>query len=169
MEKIHKKDILVKHEFDPVFDQNSKYLILGTIPYPKSREQGFYYGHPRNRFWKVMADVFGGSLPETIEEKKEFCYRNKIALWDVLAECEIDGASDSSIKHPIANDLSVVLNHAPIQQIFTTGTKAAQLYRRFCYPKTKMVAAELPSTSPANCRISYEKLKSEYQSKLYLE
>ena len=105
----------ITHDFQPVFDQNSRVLMLGTMPSPKSREMGFYYGHPRNRFWKVVSDVCGEELPLTKEDKIAFALRNHIAVWDVLAGCEIKGADDSSIKHPVANDMDIVLRHADIQ------------------------------------------------------
>lgn len=152
----------VTHNFAPIFDKNSRILMLGTMPSPKSREVGFYYGHPRNRFWKVVSDVCGGELPETREAKIAFALRNKIAVWDVLAGCEIKGADDSSIRNPIPNDMDVILSKADIKAIFTTGTKASQLYKRYCYPSTAIEAIPLPSTSPANCRVSYEALYEAY-------
>ena len=127
----------VTHDFAPVFNEESRILMLGTMPSPKSRETGFYYGHPRNRFWKVVSDVCGEKLP-------------------------VEGADDSSIRNPVPNDMSRILEYADIQAIFTTGTKAAQLYKRYCYPKTGMEAYALPSTSPANCRMTYEELYRAY-------
>lgn len=153
----------IVHSFAPVFDKNSRILMLGTMPSPKSRETGFYYGHPRNRFWKVVSDVCGEELPRTIEEKTAFALRNRIAVWDVLAGCEIKGADDSSIRNPVANDMHVILGQADIRAVFTTGKKAAQLYKRYCYPQTGIEAVCLPSTSPANCRISYEELFEQYK------
>ena len=152
----------VTHEFPPIFDAHSRVLLLGTMPSPRSREVGFYYGHPRNRFWKVVSDVCGESCPETKEDKIAFALRNRIAVWDVLAGCEIRGAEDSTIRNPRPNDLDVILKHADIRAIFTTGTKAAQLYRRYCYERTKIPAENLPSTSPANCRVSYQELYQAY-------
>lgn len=152
----------VAHDFPPVYDEHSRVLLLGTMPSPKSRENGFYYGHPRNRFWKVVSDVCGEMCPETREEKIAFALRNRIAVWDVLAGCDIRGAEDSSIRNPEPNDMDVILKAAPIQAVFATGTKAAQLYRRYCYPKTGIPARCLPSTSPANCRVSYEELYRAY-------
>lgn len=154
--------MIVNHVFEPVFDKNSKVLILGTMPSPKSRELGFYYGHPRNRFWPVMADVFHAPYPESIQDKISFCHTHGIAIWDVLASCEIQGADDNSIKNPVANDLSQVLDHAPVQAVFTTGSKAYTLYQKHCFPVTGMEAIQLPSTSPANCRISYDALVEAY-------
>ena len=153
----------VVHEFAPVFDKNSRILMLGTMPSPKSREMGFYYGHPRNRFWKVVSDVFGERMPETVEERKAFALRRHIAVWDVLAGCEIKGADDNSIRNPEANDMDVILRHADIRAIFATGTKAGALYRKYCYPATGVPILVLPSTSPANCRISYDELYREYK------
>lgn len=152
----------VTHHFAPIFDKDSRILMLGTMPSPKSREIGFYYGHPRNRFWKVVSEVCGEPLPESKEDKIQFALRNRIAIWDVLAGCKITGADDSSIRNPIPNDINTILKEADIKAIFATGTKAAQLYRRYCQPKTGMEVICLPSTSPANCRISYEQLYEAY-------
>ncbi len=153
---------LVTHEFDAFFDKDSRVLILGTIPSPKSREQGFYYGHPRNRFWKVLADVLGEEFPQTVEERKVFLKRNHIALWDVLESCEIKGASDVSIRNARPNDMNRILQAADIRAIFATGAKAAQLYKKLCFPECGVEAVRLPSTSPANCGCSYEKLREAY-------
>ncbi|WP_049729001.1 DNA-deoxyinosine glycosylase [Dorea sp. D27] len=150
------------HNFEPIYNEQSRILLLGTMPSPKSREAGFYYGHPRNRFWKVVSDVCGAPLPQTKEEKTAFALKYKIAVWDVLAGCEIKGADDSSIRNPVANDLGIILENAPIQAVFATGTKAAQLYKRHCLPKTGIEAVTLPSTSPANCRMTYEELYESY-------
>lgn len=153
---------LVTHEFDAFFDKDSRVLILGTIPSPKSREQGFYYGHPQNRFWKVLADVLGEEFPQTVEERKRFLKRNHIALWDVLESCEIKGASDVSIRNAKPNDMNRILQVADIRAIFSTGAKAAQLYKKLCFPECGVEAVRLPSTSPANCGCSYEKLREAY-------
>ncbi len=153
---------LVTHEFDAFFDKDSRVLILGTIPSPKSREQGFYYGHPQNRFWKVLADVLDEEFPQTVEERKGFLKRNHIALWDVLESCEIKGASDVSIRNARPNDMNRILQEADIRAIFATGAKAAQLYKKLCFPECGVEAVRLPSTSPANCGCSYEKLREAY-------
>lgn len=153
---------LVTHEFDAFFDKDSRVLILGTIPSPKSREQGFYYGHPQNRFWKVLADVLGEEFPQTVEERKGFLKRTHIALWDVLESCEIKGASDVSIRNARPNDMNRILQAADIRAIFATGAKAAQLYKKLCFPECGVEAVRLPSTSPANCGCSYEKLREAY-------
>ncbi len=152
----------IKHEFPPYYDADSKILILGTIPSVKSREIGFYYCHPQNRFWKVLSKIYQEDVPITMEAKKELLYRHHIALWDVLASCTIEGSSDQSIRHPICNDLSMVLNHSMVEKIYTTGQKAYDLYQKYCYPKTKINAILLPSTSPANATYSLEKLVETY-------
>ena len=153
---------LVTHEFDAFFDKDSRVLILGTIPSPKSREQGFYYGHPQNRFWKVLADVLDEEFPQTVKERKGFLKRNHIALWDVLESCEIKGASDVSIRNARPNDMNRILQEADIRAIFATGAKAAQLYKKLCFPECGVEAVRLPSTSPANCGCSYETLREAY-------
>ena len=125
---------LLFHELPPFFEKDSETLILGSFPSPKSRECGFYYGHPQNRFWKTLAAVFKEEIPVNIEEKKEFLRRQKIALWDVIASCEIKGAEDGSIRRAKANDLSVILNAAAIRKILTTGKTAFCLYQTLCEP-----------------------------------
>ena len=152
------------HSIEPVFDTESRVLILGTMPSPKSREVQFYYGHPQNRFWRVLAAVLGEEVPQSVPEKKTMLLRHRIALWDVLAECEITGASDSSIRNPVANDLSVILGHAPVQAVFTTGATAWKLYTRLQKPHTGIEAVRLPSTSPANCAVKMEALTEAYKA-----
>lgn len=152
------------HSIEPVFDTESRVLILGTMPSPKSREVQFYYGHPQNRFWRVLAAVLGEEVPQSVPEKKAMLLRHRIALWDVLAECEITGASDSSIRNPVANDLSVILDHAPVQAVFTTGATAWKLYTRLQKPHTGIEAVRLPSTSPANCAVKMEALTEAYKA-----
>lgn len=153
----------VFHEFPPVFDENSEILILGSIPSPKSRKNGFYYMHPQNRFWKVVSTVMGEELPLEIPDKKAFLIRNHIALWDVLGSCEICGADDSSIRNPVPNDFSVIFNKASIKAVFTTGNKAAALYEKLCAERYAVQHIALPSTSPANCRMSFETLCESYK------
>ncbi|WP_411336397.1 DNA-deoxyinosine glycosylase [Ruminococcus gauvreauii] len=164
------KSVRVQHEFEPVFDERSRILMLGTMPSPRSREVGFYYGHPRNRFWKVMSDVCRAAFPQTKEEKIAFALSHRIAVWDVLSGCEICGADDSSIRNPVPNDMSLILERADIQAVFATGTKAGALYRKYCQEETGIPVTVLPSTSPANCRTSYEQLYEAYRVILpYLE
>ncbi|MBP5212329.1 MAG: DNA-deoxyinosine glycosylase [Pyramidobacter sp.] len=154
--------MLVVHPLEPIFNERSRALILGTMPSPKSREARFYYAHPQNRFWRVLAAVFDSPLAETNDERRAFVLSHRLALWDVLKSCEIAGASDASIKNAVANDLSVVLCRAPIRAIFCTGTRAAALYRRLIEPRTGIPAIALPSTSPANCAVSFERLCAAY-------
>lgn len=153
----------IENPFEPVFDEHSKVLILGTMPSPKSRENGFYYGHPQNRFWRVMAEVLGDGTPQENEQKRAFLLKQGIALYDVLAACEITGASDASIAHPVANDLAGILGAAEIRAIFATGQKAGALYRKYCEQKTGRPIIVLPSPSPANCAMSIERLVREYR------
>ena len=152
----------VTHTFGPVYDDASRILILGSFPSVKSREQQFYYGHPQNRFWKVLAAVFEDTLPETIPQKKAFLLEHHIALWDVIASCEIEGSSDSSIRNVIPNDISRILRDAPIRQIYTNGGTAFKLYEKYCLPLTRQKAIRLPSTSPANAAYSLERLILEW-------
>ena len=149
------------HEFPPVFDERSRVLILGTMPSPKSRELGFYYMHPQNRFWRTLSEVLCEPLPDDISGRREMCLRNGVALWDVLAECTITGASDSSIKDPVPNRLETIFRAADIRAVFTTGKKAQSLYERF-FPES-MAAVCLPSTSPANRAVSDDELLLRYR------
>lgn len=148
----------VSHAFAPVFDRQSRVLILGTFPSVKSRENQFYYGHPQNRFWKLLARLFEEETPTTVEEKKEFLLRNHIAIWDVIASCDIIGSSDSSIRNVVPCDLEQVLLQAPIRRIFANGGKAYELYKKHSYPQIKREIIKLPSTSPANAAFQMERL-----------
>ena len=151
------------HPIPPVFDQNSRVLILGSFPSVKSREVQFFYGHPQNRFWRVLSNLFGEPAGETPEEKTAFLLRHHLALWDVIRSCEITGSADSSIKHAVPNDLTAILQTAPITQIFTNGKTADRLYRQYLLPATGMDAVCLPSTSPANAQWSPERLVVAWQ------
>ena len=160
---------LVTHTIQPVFDARSRVLILGTMPSPKSREIGFYYGHPQNRFWRVMERLFnmGDHALVRNDARIAFLLKHKIALWDVLASCKIDGASDISIADPQPNDLARVLDAASIRCVFTTGGKAAELCRTFngaMLAKRDIKHVALPSTSAANARMSLDKLVDSYQA-----
>ena len=146
------------HTAEPVFDEHSLILLLGTFPSPKSREYGFFYGHPQNRFWRVLAAVFDSPPLTTIEEKRAFLLREQIALWDVIASCEIVGASDASIKNAKPNDLTKIFSTAKIGAVYTTGTTASKLYRRFFDDNN----IALPSTSPANAMMSLPMLIENY-------
>ena len=153
----------VIHNLKPIYNEDSQILILGTIPSIKSREQGFYYSHPKNRFWKVLAKIYQEKIPCTIEEKTNFLIRNNIALWDTLQECNIISSNDSSISNIKVNDISQLLNKTKITKIYTTGKKAFDIYQKEIYPKTNIKAIYLPSTSSANATYTLDKLINEYQ------
>lgn len=144
----------IKHTFEPVYQENSTILILGSFPSVKSRENGFYYGHPQNRFWKVM----GGILEKdknildgaTTEKKIEYLKKHKVAIWDVIDECDIKGSSDSSIKNVIPSDIRRIICSTNVKKIYVNGKTAKRLYDKYCLENTKMEAEVLPSTSPAN-------------------
>ena len=148
----------IVHDIPPLYDAESRVLLLGSLPSPKSREAHFFYGHPRNRFWPVLAAVLGEETPETIAEKQAMCRRHHIALWDTIASCEISGSSDSSIREAVPNDLMPILQTAPVRQIFCNGTAAYQLYCRYQQKLTGREAIRLPSTSPANAAWSADRL-----------
>lgn len=154
---------MVTHPIPPVFDKESKILILGSFPSVKSREEGFFYGHPQNRFWKVTALVTGENVPKTVDEKKAFLLRNHIALWDVIGSCEITGSSDSSIRNVKVNDISGILNNADIKAIYLNGGKAYQYYQKYLLPITGREGICLPSTSPANAAWNIDRLVSAWQ------
>ena len=149
---------MIIHPIQPVFDKDSKVLILGSFPSVRSREEGFFYGHPQNRFWKVTSRLFNEEIPLTTEEKKSFLLRSHIALWDVIGSCDIDGSSDSSIRNVTVNDISLILETADIQAIYLNGRKAYDLYKKYMLPATGREGICLPSTSPANAAWSTEKL-----------
>ena len=153
----------IVHSFEPVYDKASEILILGTLPSVKSRENNFYYGHKQNRFWKVLATLLKEPVPDTIEEKKAMLLAHRIALWDVIASCDIIGSSDSSIKNVVANDIDRILSEAPIRQIFVNGQTAFKLYKKYVLPETGVMPVCLPSTSPANAAWNMEKLTEAWQ------
>ncbi|MBR3268599.1 MAG: DNA-deoxyinosine glycosylase [Oscillospiraceae bacterium] len=148
----------IQHPIPPLFDENSEILILGSFPSVKSRESGFFYGHPQNRFWRVTASVFSDTVPQTVPEKRCFLLRHHIAVWDVIASCEIAGSSDSSIRNVVPNDLSVILNAANIRRIFVNGGTADRFYQKYQLPRTGIPAVKLPSTSPANAAWGFARL-----------
>lgn len=148
----------LKHTFDPVYDAESKILILGSFPSVKSRENQFFYGHPQNRFWKVLASVLDWEIPATIEEKRAMLLKNHVAVWDVIASCSIQGSSDTSIKDVVVNDFSRILENSKIERIYVNGGKAYELYHKYAEKVTGIKAIKLPSTSPANAAWSLERL-----------
>lgn len=153
---------MLTHPIPPVFDRTSDILILGSFPSVKSREAQFFYGHPQNRFWKVTAAVFEAPEPHTIAEKRDFLLSHGIAVWDVIASCDIEGSSDSSIKNVVPNDLTQILNTANIRTIFVNGKTAEKYYNKYIKPTTGREAVCLPSTSPANAAWSVERLVTEW-------
>ncbi len=159
---------MISHPIPPVFDERSEILILGSFPSVKSREEGFFYGHPQNRFWKVLSAVFDECEPRAVEEKKQFLLRHRIALWDVIASCEITGSSDSSIKNVIPNDISALLSHTPITRIFVNGKTAEKYYRKYIRPSVGTDAILLPSTSPANAAWSLGQLIEEWKTAILI-
>lgn len=154
---------MVLHPIPPVYDADSRVLILGSFPSVKSREEAFFYGHPQNRFWRVLAAVYEEAVPQTVEEKKAFLLRNRIALWDVIASCEIEGSADSSIKAVVANDVSRILDAAEIQEIYVNGKAAEKYYHRYLRQKLGRDAVCLPSTSPANAAWTLERLIAQWR------
>ena len=155
---------MITHPFPPLYDDNSKILILGSFPSVKSREQKFFYGHPQNRFWRVTAAVFGDEVPQTVEEKKAFLHKNHIALWDVIASCEIEGSSDSSIKNVTPNDLCRILTESRVERVFVNGKTAEKYYNKYTSGKLGIDAVCLPSTSPANAAWSVPRLTEAWKA-----
>ena len=146
------------HTFDPIYNNDSKILILGSFPSVKSREIDFYYGHPQNRYWKVLASVLGVEIPQTPEEKTRMLLDNNIAIWDVIHSCSIVGSSDSSIKDVVVNDFSKIIENSNVKAIYVNGGKAYDLYHEYAEKSTGIKAIKLPSTSPANAAWSLDRL-----------
>ncbi len=153
---------MIYHPFDALYNSKSKILILGSFPSVKSRQQKFFYGHPQNRFWKVISAVLDSDTPVTVDEKRSFLLKNGIALWDVIASCEITGSSDSSIKNVVANDFSKILDNASIKNIYVNGKTAEKYFNKYVREKIGKAAICLPSTSPANAAWSLDRLISEW-------
>ncbi len=158
MEEYH----AIRHTFEPVWDSDSKILILGTFPSVKSRENCFYYGHPQNRFWKLLAGIYEEAVPETIDEKKALVLRHHLAVWDVISQCDIIGSSDSSIRNVVPSDLKGLLQNSGIHTVIANGAKAYELYEKHQLPVTGIKAQKLPSTSPANAAWSFGRLKEAW-------
>lgn len=156
----------ITHTFEPVFDETSEILILGSLPSVKSRENGFYYGHPQNRFWKVISALYNEVEPHTIDEKKSLLLTHHIAVWDVIESCDIIGSSDSSIQNVVPMDLTRVLNICEIQQIYANGKTAARLFHKYTEPIIHRDIVELPSSSPANATYSLERLIQVWNAKI---
>lgn len=156
----------VVHTFGPLYNNESRILILGSVPSPASREAGFYYGHPQNRFWKVLAEVFGQPLPENIDEKKRIVLSNGLALWDAIEECDIIGASDASVRNAVPTDIPKLLQETKIEKIICNGALSKKMYDKFQLEKTGLPAFKMPSTSPANAAWSLQRLTEAWAGPL---
>ncbi len=154
---------MLSHPIPPLYDSSSEILILGSFPSVKSRQAMFFYGHPQNRLWKVISAVYENKEPKTIEEKRQFLLSHHIALWDVIASCDIEGSADSTIKNVQANDLTVILNTANVRQIFVNGKTAERYYNHYIHPTIGRSAICLPSTSPANAAWSIDRLTDAWR------
>ena len=154
---------MIIHPIPPLFDSESKTLILGSFPSVKSREAAFFYGHSQNRFWTVVSSVIGCPKPETVEEKKKMILDNRLAMWDVIASCEIEGSADSTIRNVIPNDLSIIVGNSKVDRIFVNGKTAEKYYKKYIFPQTGIKAICLPSTSPANAAWSIGRLIEEWR------
>ncbi|MBQ7623915.1 MAG: DNA-deoxyinosine glycosylase [Clostridia bacterium] len=152
------------HNIPPVWSESSKTLILGSFPSVKSREQAFFYAHPQNRFWRVLAALYGTPVPETVPEKKALLQSNSLALWDVVSSCDIKGSSDVSLKNARPNDIGHILKNSRVSRVFTNGKTAFSLYEKLIFPETRVHALYLPSTSPANMQFSFEALLREWRA-----
>ena len=162
MSKPTAKTEKIVHPFTPIYDAHSRVLILGSMPSVSSRQQAFYYAHPRNRFWPTMA-ALDDSLLDTVEQRTAFLHRRHFALWDVIASCTITGSSDASIRDVQVNDFKPLLAATEIKTIVTTGKTAGRLYQKYAQAETGMEALILPSTSPANAAMSLDQLITAYR------
>lgn len=154
------------HPFAPLYDSHSKILILGSLPSVKSREQGFFYGHPQNRYWRMIAAIFGETVPQTIEEKKTLALNHHIAMWDAIYSCDIIGSGDSSIKNVVPTDLAEIIRDCDIKHIFCNGKTSGMIYHKYHQPLLGIEATVLPSTSPANAAWSFDRLLGVWKAEL---
>ena len=150
------------HPIPPLYDSDCRILILGSFPSVKSREAMFFYGHPQNRYWTLIAELFDEAVPVTIDEKRELALRHHIAMWDSIHSCTITGSSDSSVRDVVPNDLSVILDNSRVDRIFCNGALSHKMYMKYIYPTTGIKAVKLPSTSPANAAYSMDRLAKEW-------
>ena len=155
---------MITHPFPPLYSENSHTLILGSFPSVKSREAMFFYGHPQNRFWKVIAALFNEGVPDSIEEKKSLILRHDLALWDSIRSCTVTGSSDSSIKNVVPNDINEIIENSKISRVFCNGTLSYKMYTKHIFPDTGIQAEKLPSTSPANAAFSLERLTQAWKA-----
>lgn len=160
---------MLTHPVKPIFDKNSKTLILGSFPSVKSREMCFFYGHPQNRFWHVLARICNSEIPKSVEDKTNLILSNNFALWDVIHSCEIEGSSDSLIKNAVPNDISVILNNSRVDRIFVNGKKAEALYKKYIEKNVGIKAIYLPSTSPANAAWGEDRLTEFWKKQIFGE
>ena len=151
------------HPFEPLWDEHSQILILGSFPSVRSREIGFYYGHPQNHFWKLMSILYQDDMPYSVAERKSFALKHGFALWDAIKSCTITGSSDSSIREAVPNDIAFLLRNSSIQRVFCNGCEAFKLYERYCAPECGMRVTLLPSTRAANAAWSIEKLAESWK------
>ncbi len=158
---------MLEHTFKPIYDKNSKILILGSFPSVKSRENNFYYAHPQNRFWKLMSKILNENNIETISQKKEMLLKNNIAIYDVIKKCDIEGSLDSNIKNVEVNELKYIIDKSNIRKIFFNGKKAYELFCKYNKENIKIECEVLPSTSPTNACYSFEKLYNYWKDKIY--
>lgn len=156
----------IVHSFAPLYDSHSKILILGSLPSVKSREQGFFYGHPQNRFWRLLAAIFNETIPQTIEEKKSLALNHHVAMWDVVYSCDIIGSGDSSIKNVVPTDLSKIIRDSEIKQVFCNGKTSGMIYNKYHQPLLRINAVVLPSTSPANAAWSFKRLLEAWKPEI---
>ena len=155
--------VSLNHPIPPLFDENSRVLILGSFPSVKSREAMFFYGHPQNRFWKLIAKLFDEPVPGTVAEKRELILRHHLALWDTIRSCTVTGSSDSSIRDVVPNDLSLILDHSRVERVVCNGATSYRLYMKYIFPQTGIEAIKLPSTSPANAAFGVERLADAWK------
>ena len=153
---------MLHHPFEPIINNDSRVLVLGSFPSVKSRENSFYYGHPQNRFWPMLAMTFKQGIPLTIQEKTELLHQHRIALWDVIERCQLDGSMDSSIRDALPNDISSLLKAAPLERVLLNGQLAGKLYQRYI-GVSSLPYHVLPSTSPANAAWSLQRLADAWQ------
>ena len=153
----------ILHPFPPLFDSESRTLILGSFPSVKSREAMFFYGYPQNRFWRLIALLCHEDTPQTVEEKSSLILRHHLALWDSIRSCTITGSSDSSVRDVVPNDLRVIFDNSKTERVFCNGALSHKMYMKYIYPQTGVAAVKLPSTSPANAAYSLERLAESWQ------
>ncbi len=152
----------ILHPLKPLYNQDSKILILGSFPSIKTREYGFFYGHPQNRFWPILEVLFNEELTRDIEQRREFILKNKIALYDSIYQCDIIGSSDASIQNVVPSDLSEVFENADIKQVFCNGATSYKYYKKYHAKKSGIKGISLPSSSPANARYRLDDLVREW-------